>query len=134
MAVRIEVKWRRGSWLARLDGEDVKYGLRREFESGTPVKSRHILVFEPVRPGWYEISECGRRRYVAVDELHSEPIPDSAIGMLDRISGGPKPGEPGAWYGDRCACGAGVEGFDSDGWPWCSEHEPAAVEGVEAVA
>lgn len=123
MTCRVETRWRKGHYCARLTGPDPKYGLRRDFEKGEPVKSRGMLRFD-LNPGWYELGEGWQRprRYVAVDELTVTEIPAEMAGAMDRISGGPNPGEPGSWGDSRRKCGADVEYFDEDGLPYCAEH------------
>ena len=122
--VTVETKPYRGHWIARLSGEDPKYGLRREFETGYYVKSRRVREYH-LRPGWYEIAEgYGQpRRYVAAGEINTEPVPELMVGMMDKISAGPNPGQPGAWMGPQCQCGAEVTAYDEDGWPRCDQHE-----------
>lgn len=109
--VTVETRSYRGHWVARLTDEDPKYGLRREFETGNYIKTRRVRVYQ-LRPGWYEIAEGFKapRRYVAILELNSEPIPESMVGMMDKISAGPNPDQPGAWNGPTCHCGAEVTG------------------------
>ena len=128
----IVIPWRKGSYCARLDGHDPKYGLAREFENGRPIKSGGgTLTFE-LAPGWYEVRERwgAEREYYAVDELRAERIPSDLEGFIGEASEGPSPGLPGAWNSDQCACGKAVAGFDPSGFPLCSAHE---VEKVAAV-
>ena len=126
--VTVETKPYRGHWIARLTGEDPKYGLRREFETGYYVKTRRVREYK-LRPGWYEIAEGYGQplRYVAATEVNTEPVPEIMVGMMDRISAGPDPGQPGAWMGTTCKCGAELTGYDPDGWPHCDAHAPLEV-------
>jgi hypothetical protein len=126
----IELVWRRGSWCARLSGADPKYGLRRDFEKGTPIKARGGVLRFTVSPGFYELAEYGQRRYIAVTAAGTEPIPDTLLGdtpavIMATISDGPAPNEPGAWRGLLCHCGAELDGYTGDGFPYCAAHGPA---------
>ena len=126
MTVSYEIPWRKGAYLARLDGEHPKYGLDRTFESGTPVKGAGVLKYE-LEAGWYEWrgQYHGGKRYVAVDELDAREIRnESAIAAMDKISAGANPGANGAWDGTRCKCGDDATDFDGIGFPYCSVHVP----------
>ena len=126
MTVSYEIPWRKGAYLARLDGEHPKYGLDRTFESGVPVKGAGVLKFE-LEAGWYEWrgQYHGGKRYVAVDEIDAREVrSESAIAAMDKISAGPNPGENGAWSGVWCQCGDDATDFDGIGFPYCSVHVP----------
>ena len=126
MTVSYEIPWRKGAYLARLDGEHPKFGLDRTFCNGVPVKGAGVLKYE-LRPGWYEWrgQYHGGKRYVAVDELDVREIrSESAVAAMDRISAGPDPGEDGAWSGTRCQCGGEATDFDGIGFPYCEAHLP----------
>ena len=130
----LELAWRRGSYCARLDGPDPKYGLRRDFEKGTPVKARGGVLRFAVRPGYYELSEYGQRRYVAVTGASVETIPDTVLGdtptaVMVTISSGPAPNRPGAWNGLLCHCGQELEGYTAEGFPYCTAHVPQTEQG-----
>lgn len=78
-------------------------------------------------PGWYETSTLAiagyrlERAYWAYTgpTYGLEPVP--AHRMPTAVTG-PAPGSAGAWFGERCPCGAPVEWFDPAGWPQCEEH------------
>lgn len=126
MSVDYSIRWRRKHYVARLDGSDAKYGLRRQFADGKPVKAGGGWLNYNLPAGWYEVQEgYGNRSYWECDGFTMQRMPDHAIGSLDVISSGPAPGQPGAWNGDVCQCGADVAGFDRDGFPHCEDHAPA---------
>ena len=131
MTVRLELRWRGGSYCARVLGPDPKFHLEREFENGQTLKvNKGTLRFE-LTPGYYETQEWehGRgkvRTYWRVDELLARPVFDSeALVHFADAAGGPLPGEPGEWGSDRCKCGA--DAFDDQGWPHCAEHTPVVM-------
>ncbi len=121
--VTYEIPCRKGGYLARLDGEDPKYGLRRDFISGTYIKTRRAWQVA-IGAGWYEHREYyrGPCRYLAVTDMTVEELPETAAGYMDKASAGPLPGQPGYWFGPWCHCGQPVESYDADGWPRCNEH------------
>ena len=128
VSVSYEIPWRRKSYLAKLDGPSGdRFGLIREFESGTPVKGRGVLKYD-LGPGWYEWSHYGAdKTYVKVDEIRANEITGEAVhASMDVISAGPDPETNGAWGYDRCACGSEVDSFDGVGFPYCAEHVPGA--------
>ena len=126
MTVSYEIPWRKGAYLARLDGEHPKFGLDRTFEQGVPVKGAGVLKYD-LEAGWYEWrgQYHGGKKYLAVDTLQAREIPsEAAVAAMDRISAGPAPGEDGAWSGVRCVCGDEATDFDGVGFPYCEAHAP----------
>jgi len=137
----VENKARKGHYVAAIDGTSGRYGLERTFEKGVHVKARGTFKYQ-LAAGWYErqtidqslrvvCEHCGAkpdgkvREYFAVTPAGQvETLPASAAGIIDRISAGPLPGEPGTWNGAACHCGADVDTFDGDGFPYCDTHAP----------
>ena len=123
MSVQYEIKWRKGSYLARVEGPAEKWGLARTFENGVAVKSRHVLEYQ-LSPGFYELREGHKgmpKRYIAVDAVTSRDIPESAFGAMDVISAGPTPDLPGTWNDIQCRCGAEVDSYGDVGFPHCAD-------------
>jgi hypothetical protein len=95
-AYPIQNDWRRGCYLARLTGPDPKYIIAREFITGTPVKSRGLLEYEPGRDlpedpsGWYAMrGEAGTTVLVEAGPLewHNHGPKDSRE-MLEIVGAG----------------------------------------------
>ena len=127
---RLEIQWRRGSYCAKLDGPDDKWRTRREFEQGTPVKSRSALIFS-LEPGYYETREGKDRESkqfwsVQAGSLEPRLLPDTFDLASHVASAGPLPGTPGAWNSDQCKCGADTAGLSEFGMPYCAKHAPTA--------
>ncbi len=130
MTVSYEIPWRKGAYLAKLDGVDSKFGLDRTWESGVPVKGAGVLKYE-LEAGWYEWrgQYHGGKKYVAVDDIDAREVrAESAIAAMDKISAGPDPGTDGAWAGVRCKCGDDATDFDGIGFPYCAGHVPVLEE------
>ena len=127
--VSFELPYRRGVFCARLRGPDPRYQLLREFQQARTVKRDGGRLVFTLQAGWYETRERWAppgegRCYWRVDGLGIFPLPESARPLLGVISAGPLPGEPGCWDGELCQCGARVESFDSNGFPWCQGCRP----------
>ncbi len=126
----IETKTRRGHYVARLDGEDPKMGLAREFCDGRKVKSRRVYVHD-LEPGFYELQavlpiserpapckECGSRNDGKVREYFAVTTADEVrdltayAGEMGRISTLPPLG--------GCDCKPNGEAF-----AFCELHAPS---------
>ncbi len=125
----VTTKTRRGHYVARLDGDDPKMGLAREFMSGRRVKSRHVFVHD-LAPGYYELQailplaerpppcgECGtrndgkHREYFAVTNADEIRDLTKYAGEMGRISVLPPLGD--------CECKPNGESF-----AYCELHTP----------
>lgn len=127
--IHIEINGRR-AYGARLNGPDKRYGIEREFcQKRYSIQGRRGLWAVIRTAGWYETVTysvgIGRRSaaYWAVtsqgelDELG----PALAARWITTAITGPAPGNPGAWWGDRCPCGNPAEEYTSQLWPRCPE-------------
>lgn len=110
-------------------GADPKWCERKYFKKGATKADVARYRFTVYEPGWYESREGWRtykgqetpKRYWRVTRTTiTEVTRDHVAQAID----GPKPGEPGEWYGETCECGTEVEGYDQDGWPYCNDHHP----------
>jgi len=141
-----EVPKKRGHQIWYVSG-----GAHEWIQADRVVKSRNVRVYH-LEPGWYEESrvdriacagcphgECpaGETRVGRVSEFFAVTpagqywgVPASASEYVATIVAGPLPTEPGAWNSPRCRCGADVEGYTSEGMPYCTEHEPASRDEV----
>ena len=131
--VEYEIPWRRGCFVAKVEGSDPVYGLAFTFEQGLPVKSKGGLRFQ-LDPGFYAVQEekGGTRRFITVNAVTSSQIRNTwALANMAIVTGGPAPGADGAWNGDRCECGQEVQDFDLNGFPWCASHLPYYAPPVE---
>ena len=125
MSVQYEIKWRKGSYLAKIDGPAEKWGLARTFDNtGVAIKSRGGVLQYQLDPGFYEYREGHKgnpKQYISVDALGSHDFPETSIGALDVISAGPTPDAPGTWNDMRCRCGADVDSYGDVGFPHCDQ-------------
>ena len=120
----IEIPWRKGMYLARVNGPSAKWGIDLEWETGPPAKSRHVLKFA-VTPGWYAARLKARKgppdTFYRVDKLSAAKLPESLYPYIQYAPEGPLPGEPGEWSGVLCECGGDVAMFTEHGFPVCDD-------------
>jgi hypothetical protein len=118
MTVAHEIPWRRKQWLGKVTGRDGKYGVGLDFRRGEPVKSRGILKFQ-LEPGFYVEVKGAGREYFECDGLEVRYIPETLYELMGAAAEGPAPGSNGAWNSSHCCCGALVERYSSDLFPFC---------------
>lgn len=129
---KYEHPWRRGAFVAQVTGERPGGGPAIAFETGTPVKSRGVLRFD-LAPGYYAAREgkVAPWRFLAVSDLTVEPLgaTDALRAHIGKAAAGPRPGEPGSWFGTVCECGSPVEWYTPAGFPICDDCHAATGKG-----
>lgn len=131
------IPFRKGTWLARIDGPHGRYGLDRAFLEGATNKKAGRVTHQ-LTPGWYEYQhKPGERSILAVDtagQIHELDHPGGDRDTLRPLGKAAKRGEtidtPGAYAGRTCWCGAEATHHQpKDGRARCADHyKPPASE------
>ena len=131
--VAYSIPWRRGAYVARINGPHDRFGLDREFETGSAVKSGGGTLKYRLPAGYYEARDGFGKvpRYYRNDGLGMFPLASSELALIGKAAQGPDPGEPGSWGDDRCICTGPVAAYDAAGFPTCADHLPDDWQGPE---
>jgi len=120
MTVALEIPWRRGQWLAEIRGTHTAFQCDSDPVRGEGVKGRGVLKFR-LQPGWYVRIQrgVGILDLYAVDRVKARSLDQSLYDYCGVAPSGPLPGEPGAWYDERCRCDNPVSTYSVEGFPVC---------------